>query len=478
MEKNVGKNYLYNLSYQMLLVLLPLITTPYLSRVLGASGVGTYGYTNSIIQYFTLFGCIGLNLYGQREIAYYQNNIEKRNKVFIELSILRVITMSVSIIVFYLFIVPNSSYSNVFFIQTLDLLASMIDISWFFQGIEDFKKIVVRNYIVRLICVVLIFLFVKTPNDLLIYVLCFSSTIFLGNISLWLYMPKYINKNDFSNIEIRRHIKPALTLFFPQIAMSLYVMLDKTMIGFVTQDTSEVAYYEQAQTIVKTAMTLITSLSTAMMPRIANLYRNNDMEHVKYLMNVSILFVLVLGCPFALGIIAVAPGFVTWFYGVGFDKVIPNMIIMSPIIIFISLSTVIGTQYLLSLGRQKQYTISVISGSILNVILNIVLITFYKSIGAAIATFFAESMVCIIQLYYIRNEFDIKIIFKSFLKYLSYSFIMLCMVKIVSLFFEVGILSTIIEIFVGVCTYILILVLTKDRMLLYIKNNMLKKGEE
>ena len=129
----VAKNYLYNLSYQLLLIILPIITTPYVSRVLGASGVGTYSYTNSITQYFILIGCIGLNLYGQREIAYYQNDLNTRNRTFFELFFLRCITLIISVVVFYFTMIMNSKYSFIFIIQILDIIASIFDISWFFQ---------------------------------------------------------------------------------------------------------------------------------------------------------------------------------------------------------------------------------------------------------------------------------------------------------------------------------------------------------
>lgn len=324
MDKKVVKNYLYNLSYQLLLIILPIITTPYVSRVLGAKGVGTYSYTNSITQYFILLGCIGLNLYGQREIAYYQNDIKKRNRTFFELLFLRFITLTISIIVFYFTMVLHSKYSYIFIIQVLDIIASIFDISWFFQGIEDFQKTVLRNFVVRIICVSLIFMFVKSPNDLQLYVLCYSGTLLLGNLSLWLYMPKYVSRSDIKNINIKRHIKPAVMLFLPQIATSIYTLLDKTMIGYITNDTSEVAYYEQSQTLIKTVMTVITSLGTAMMPRIANLFKNEKHEEIRIYMQNSIKFVLVLAIPFTFGIMAIAKGFVPWFFGSGYEKVIPN----------------------------------------------------------------------------------------------------------------------------------------------------------
>lgn len=458
----VIKNYLYNASYQLLLIILPIITTPYVSRVLGADGVGTYSYTNSITQYFILFGCIGLNLYGQREIAYYQNDVRKRNRTFFELVFLRAITISISLIIFYLTMVQFSKYSSIFLIQTLDIIASIFDISWFFQGIEDFKRTVLRNFLVRLLCVTLIFIFVKSPADLPLYVLCYSGTLFLGNISLWLYMPKYVNKNDINGLNIKKHIRPAVMLFLPQIATSLYTYLDKTMIGYITDNTAEVAYYEQSQTIVKTVMTVITSLGTAMMPRIANLFKTNQYEEIKKYMNASIKFVLLLAIPFTFGIMGIAKGFVPWFFGEGYEKVVPNMMVIVPVIIFIGMSTITGTQYLLPLGRQKEYTLSVIAGAMINFILNIMFISIFGSIGAAIGTLFAEFSVMAIQLYILRNEFDLKYIFELAVKYIIFGLLMFVVVILLSNILSVSIVSTFVEIFVGAIVYGLLLLISKD----------------
>lgn len=458
----VIKNYLYNASYQLLLIILPIITTPYVSRVLGADGVGTYSYTNSITQYFILFGCIGLNLYGQREIAYYQNDVRKRNRTFFELVFLRAITISISLIIFYLTMVQFSKYSSIFLIQTLDIIASIFDISWFFQGIEDFKRTVLRNFLVRLLCVTLIFIFVKSPADLPLYVLCYSGTLFLGNISLWLYMPKYVNKNDINGLNIKKHIRPAVMLFLPQIATSLYTYLDKTMIGYITDNTAEVAYYEQSQTIVKTVMTVITSLGTAMMPRIANLFKTNQYEEIKKYMNASIKFVLLLAIPFTFGIMGIAKGFVPWFFGEGYEKVVPNMMVIAPVIIFIGMSTITGTQYLLPLGRQKEYTLSVIAGAMINFILNIIFISIFGSVGAAIGTLIAEFAVMGVQLYFIRKEFSLLGIFKQAIKYTLFGLIMFIVVILLSNILSVSIVSTFVEIFVGAIVYGLLLLISKD----------------
>lgn len=468
----VVKNYLYNASYQIMLIVLPIITTPYVSRVLGANNVGTYSYTNSITQYFILFGCIGLNLYGQREIAYYQNDKNKRSVTFFDLVSLRVLTLTISLSIFCLTVMTHSRYSGIFMIQTLDIIASMFDISWFFQGMEDFKKTVLRNFLVRILCVSLIFTFVKTSDDLLLYVLCYSGTLLIGNMSLWLYLPKYVSKSDIKKVNIKRHIKPALTLFLPQIAISIYTLLDKTMIGLISNNNSEVAYYEQSQLIIKTVMTVITSMGTAMMPRVANLFIEKKDEEIKMYMRASVKFVLMTSVPFTFGIMAIAQDFVPWFFGQGFDKVIPNMMIIAPIIIFIGMSNVTGTQYLLPLGRQKEFTVSVIGGSVLNFLLNSILIYWFASIGAAIATVIAECMVLMIQFYFLRNDFDLKYIAKQFFKYFIFGLVMFVITYSISCLLSVSIINTFIEIMIGAVIYIALLYISKDEAIELLKNKL------
>ena len=386
----VVKNYLYNLSYQILVLIVPLITTPYVSRVLGAKGIGTFSYTNSIVQYFILFGCIGLNMYGQREIAYAQHEKEKRDKVFWELGILRIITVSISLAIFYFTLASHGKYAPVFFIMCLDILASMVDISWFFQGIEDFKKIVVRNFIIRIVGVALIFLFVKTSDDLLLYVICHSATQFLGNLSMWAYIPKLVDKIKVKELEIRKHIRPTIIFFLPQIAVSIYTFLDKTMIGFLTGSEEEIAYYEQGQKIIKIFMALVTSFGTVMMPRVANLFKLNEMEKVKSYLSKSFRFVFFMSFPMMFGLMAVSCNIVPWFFGSGYDKVIPNMMVIAPILVIVALSNFIGNQFLLPTGMQKEYTISVVTGCVVNFSLNLLLIPFFLSIGVAVATVIVE----------------------------------------------------------------------------------------
>lgn len=462
MKKSIVKNYLYNLSYQLLVIILPLITTPYVSRVLGPDGIGAYSFTNSITQYFILFGALGLNLYGQREIAYKQSNKNEYSQLFYEIFILKSICLLLSIIVFYLMANNYTRYSQIFYIQIIDIVAAIFDISWLYQGLEDFKRIVIRNFLVKILGVVLIFLFVKSPSDLYIYVLCYSGTLLLGNISMFLYLPSTITKLNLKDLNIKRHAKPALILFIPQISISLYTLLDKTMIGLITSSDAEVGYYEQSQKIIKLLLTIITSLGTVMMPRIANTYAENNSKLINKYMLSTFSFVFLLSLPICFGIIGIANNFVPWFFGDGYDKVVINMIVISPIIIFIGLSNVIGTQYLLTTGKQKYYTKSVILGSIVNFLLNILFIPHFLSYGAAFATVCAECVVTSVQIYSIKKDFDIKYILKKNFKYLLMSTIMLIIVIIEGYFLSPGIISTFIQVVSGIIIYLALLIITKD----------------
>ena len=349
-------------------------------------------------------------------------------------------------------------------ILILEIIANMIDISWYFQGLEEFKKTVTRNIIVKLISVVCIFLFIKDKSDLNLYFLIYVLSTFFGNFSLWLYLPKYVIKIKFKELNIKKHIKPTIMLFIPQIATQIYTVLDKTMIGTIIADKSEVGFYEQAQKIVKMLMTLATSLGTVMMPRIAATYAKGEMEKVRKYMNKSFAFIMMLAFPLMFGIISVSYHFVPVFYGAGYDKVTILLCVISPIIVLIGLSNVTGTQYLLPTKQQSKYTISVIVGAIVNFFFNLVLIKFLASIGASIATVIAEFTVTLTQFILIRKEIKILEVIKITYKYVIASIIMFICSLIVGYLISNNILSIFVQVGISVIAYFVMLIILKDKM--------------
>lgn len=478
-KKSVKKNYIYNLLYQILVMIIPLITTPYLSRVLGAENIGIYSYTLSITTYFILFGSLGVAMYGQREIAYVQDDIRKRSRAFYEIFIMRLLALAVSLFIFYISFCLHGEYSIYYKILIFEIIATIFDISWYFQGLEEFKKTVMRNMLVKLISVICIFVFVKSSSDLNKYYIIYVLSNLLGNLSLWIYIPKYTDKIKLKELRIKRHLKPTIMLFIPQIATQIYTVLDKTMLGTMIYDKSEVGYYEQAQKIIKLLMTIATSLGVVMMPRIAATYSKGDKEKVREYMNNSFSFISLLAFPLMFGTISVAYKFVPIFYGSGYDKVAPLMCVVSPIIVFIGLSNVTGTQYLLPTKQQNKYTISVIIGAIVNFVLNIVLIKKYASIGASIATVIAELCVTLTQFLLIRNEIKFKEIFSMIYKYIVAAIIMFVCSILIGNFISNNVFSILVQIIVSSIIYFVVLLMMNDKMIIegiaILKNKIIKK---
>ena len=474
-KKSVTKNYIYNLAYQILIIILPIITTPYISRVLGVENIGIYSYTLSISTFFILFGSLGIALYGKREIAYLQKDKEKYTIAFWEILILRVITMSISLIVFCLTFVRNGDYQIYFRILILEIIANCIDISWFFQGLEEFKKTVIRNMVVKVISVVCIFAFVKTRQDLTRYFIIYVLSVLIGNGSLWLYLPKFLGKISIKDLKVKKHFKPTFSLFIPQIAVEIYTILDRTMIGLIIHDKSEVGFYDQSQKIIKMLLTVITSLGTVMLPRIANNYVNGKKKKIVKYMKKSFNMVFFLSFPMIFGIISVSDIFVPKFLGEGYDKVAVLMNLISPIILAIGLSNVIGTQYLLPTKRQKEYTISVTCGAIINFIINISLIWNYGAIGASIGTVIAEFTVTIVQMFFIRKDFNIWKIIKSGRNYLFASGIMFVVCLVIKSIVRKPYFSMALQVAIGGIVYLTILIILEDKFMFEIIDRVRKK---
>ncbi len=464
-KKSIKKNYIYNLMYQMLIIFVPLITTPYVSKTLGSEMIGIYSYTLSIATYFILFGTLGIAMYAQREIAYVQDDKKKISVIFWEVIILRIITMAISATIYYFTMINGTQYQIYYKVLLLEILANCIDISWLFQGLEEFKKTVIRNSVIKIISVISIFVFVKTRDDLIKYFFIYMLSNLIGNLSLWLYLPKYLVKINLKQLNLKRHIKPTIQLFIPQIAIQIYTVLDKTMIGKMISDKSEVGYYEQSQKIIKTALTVITSLGTVMSPRIAYVSSNNRKDEVeKYLAN-SFKFVWLLGIPIMLGLMAISSSLVPWFLGEEFIKAKWIIIFGAPLTISIGLNNVSGIQYLIQTKKQKIFTKSVVIGALCNFTLNLILIHFIKSYGAIIASVIAETLILMVQLKYMRQEIALKIVYNKSLKYIVSGIIMFVLILPIGILNKPTVVTTALQILIGGIIYISLLLIQKDDFL-------------
>lgn len=472
----VVKNFLYNVSYQLLVIILPLITVPYVSKILGAEGVGDYAFTYANMQYFVIFGMVGISLYGNRQIAYVRENKEKLKNTFYSIYTLQLICTTTSLIFYLIFtlVFNKGSYKWLYIVQGVNILASMVDISWLFMGLEQFKKTVIRNTIVKLVSLASIFIFVKSSNDTLIYTAIISLSSLIGNLTFWFYIPKTIGFKKIKVNGLKLHLKSSLALFVPQIAIQIYLLLDRTMLGLIT-DTVQVGYYENSQKIVKIVLTIATAIGTVMMPKIANTVASGDMTKVKYYVKNSFFFVNALSIPLMFGLIGVSKELAPWFFTDKFLGIENLIMISSLIIIAISWSNVLGMQLLVPLNKTKEFTISVTLGAVVNFILNLFMIKNFGAMGACISTIVAEFTVTIVQIYFIKSLINPISLIKPILLFIPSAVIMYIFVRFIGKAMGTGILTNILQAIVGAVVYFIITdicyrIFKKQSIVTYIKD--------
>lgn len=462
---SLKKNFLYNAIYQIFMILLPIITVPYVSRVLGPSGVGLYSYTGSYAQYFVLVGMIGVSLYGNRQVAYNKNNKEKLSKEFWNIYGLQFLTTLISFSSYIvIFVIINSSNKIMYLVQSIVVLTTIFDISWFFIGYEDMRSVVFRNTIVKIIGVLSIFIFVRKPEDVIKYALIMVMSNFIGQIIMWFNIKDKVYKYKPNIKESVKHLKPALSLFISQLAIQIYTLLDKTMLGFMA-GVYEVGLYENSQKTIKLSLTLITSLGVVMLPRMSALHSQGKKDEFNKLIYKAFSFVNFMAFPMVLGLIAVSNTFSLWFYGEAFNGIGFLLKIGSMLMIFIGWSNILGIQVMLPMKKERQFTISVTIGAIVNFILNLFLIKEFQANGTTLASVIAEFSVTATQAYFLKELIDIKSIFKSIIKPLIGSIIMFIVLIFIIPMFGIGVFWTLIEVAIGGIIYLLVMYILKDQFL-------------
>ena len=413
----VIKNYLYNVGYQVLVIIVPLITSAYVSRVLHPAGVGAYAFTNSIIQYFILFANMGIGYYGNRQIAYVRDNRTKMAKTFWEIQIVKTIMTLVSIIAFEIFLIFYTRQFDYMLAQSLNLIAVAFDISWFYEGVENFKVTVLKNSLVKIVSMIAIFLFIKGPNDVTLYIVVLALSTLLGNLTLWPDIYRDLPKVRIKRLNPWIHFLPMAELFIPQIATQVYVQLNRTMLGVMVNETAS-GYYQYSDNLVKLILALVTATGTVMLPHVANAVSHGDMKKVNQMLYKSFDFVSAVAVPMMFGLAAISLTLAPKYYGPGYDPVGPAMMIESIVILMIAWSNALGVQYLFPIHHQKQFTISVTVGAVVNIILNFPLIHFYGLNGAMWSTVLSEISVTLYQLIAVRGLLSYRTLFNSLWKYL------------------------------------------------------------
>ena len=309
-EPSIKKNFVYSTAYQILNVITPFITAPYVSRVLGAEGIGIQSYTASVQYIFLLIASLGTLSYGSREISMHRDDVNERSKLFWEIELMVICTTGLALFGWVFLCLFSPRYKIFYCVLSIGIFANMFDITWFFNGIEQFKLTVIRNSAFKIIGIVLLFAFIKSKDDLLLYIFITAVTSLLSNMSLWPYMKCYIVKVDFRKLSFRRHFKETLVYFIPTIATSVYTVLDKTLLGLITSDVAQNGYYQQAEKIINLAKSVVfTAINSVVGVRNAYLFAEKRFDEIHKKIEISFNYIFFMGFGCCFGIMGVAKTF-------------------------------------------------------------------------------------------------------------------------------------------------------------------------
>ena len=486
-KPSLSLNIILNILYEILVLIIPFITTPYVSRVLGPASLGSYSFSHSLVVYFTLFAALGTASYGKITIAKKRDDIIERSKCFWEIELISIFTSVLTILMWIAFSFIFAEYRLLLLILSLNILSVLFDISWFYIGIERIKYTVAVNALFKIVGVILIFLFVKKSSDTWVYVLILSGSILLGNISMWFFLPRNICKTSIKFENLKIHFKETLVYFIPSIASTIYAVIDKTLIGFlipgsietynenneiITSSLADIenGYYEQATKLINILKTVcFISINNVMTARSSYYFgKQQDLRAKKLALtgfNINMFFSI--GAAF--GLVGIAKDFVPVFFGAQYNKVIYLVYLLAIIVVIIGISNTYGSLYYTPSGRRKQSTKFLLIGCLVNIFLNIPLIIWLKSYGAVIASIIAELIITILYVFNARRFVSFKEIMKLVWKKMIAGIMMLVFIISFSFLLENYLnkyLLLVLEIILGFSTYFLLLLVFKDNSIL------------
>ena len=478
-SNSIKTNYIFTVINKFVSLFVPILVTPYLSRILGPDGNGVISYIYSYASYFIIFANLGIETYGQRIIAINRNEPNKLKQLLLEVFLLRLFLTLFAVIVYgAIFLRADSADDFVLFlIFAVNIIAVPLDFTWFFQGLEKFKLISIVNIVSRIVYIVFVFIFVKVKEDINIAAILYMMSMVLPYLLSAPFIFIGISGKLQGKIRPFSHLKECFVYFIPTVATQIYTVLDKTMIGLITQSDFENGYYEQADKIVKLAVTVVTSINIIMRSRISYLYEQKREEEIKILIEKSANLMFCLSLPLMLGTIAIANSFVPIYLGEGYDECVNLLYILSPVILIIGVSNLIGTHYYTPFDKQSTSNKFLITGSVVNFILNIFLIKLLASAGAAIASIIAEFIITCLYVFFARKFIDFKKFFCISIKYLIASIVMFVPTLIMSLMLPVSIIWIIVEICVAVLIYGVSLLILRPKFVSDMLKHYLLRGK-
>lgn len=476
-QKSLKKNIGLNMIKTVMSLIFPLVTFPYVSRVLGPAMLGKINFANSIISYFAMVAALGISTYGIREAAKVRDNKCLLTKLVKEIFFINLIStiFAYILLIVSLFVIPKFiEYRVLLIICSGSIFFVTLGVDWLYTALEEFAYITIRSVVFQLISIILMFVFVKTSDDYLKYAAIGVVSSVGSNLCNFIHLNKYISIKTKVQKELRKHVKPIMMLFAMSVAVSIYTALDTTMLGFISGD-EQVGYYTAATKINKIVIFVITAAVTVLLPRFSYYISQHNEEQFHVVSEKALNAVLLFSLPCSIGLCLVARPVILVFCGINYESAISTMRIINPIIVAISLSSLIGVQIFMPLGKEKITLISVIIGACLNFCLNMLFIPKYGAFGAGFASVMAESSVALFQIIYARKIFAWKNIFKHFIQCCVAVLIMSVIVYFVMQININIVLQLVCSVVFGGVVYFLSLILLRNKFCLSIIKEFYKK---
>ena len=497
-RKSLKLNLIFNSVYQVLILIVPLITTPYISSVFTSDIIGSYSYAFSIVQYFTLATAFGFTTYGTNAVAHSQNKAEKKKTfwgIYYTKGILDILLLSL-----YFTLVLTNSFSStnyplndfkIYIVFSLPILANTVDATFLLASEEKFVSLCVRNIIIKTLSTLCIFLFVKEPSDYTIYVLFIALSYFLTGFATTISIPFVVGKPckiPFKDLSI--HFKGSFIFFLPSISTTIYSIVSKTILGVVNGDSSQSGFFEQANKIVDIVVAIVNSLGTIMMSRMSSLYAQGKFKEIEKKTRKSLEVYCIMAFPCFLGLVAINDYFTLGFLGQNFAETIPLIYILALKILFTPLSELIGSIYYIPANKIKKRTLYVLSGLAFNIVSSIILIYFFASKGAALSSALASIFLTICFVMGAKKHLNFAIFKKEGILCLDAALIMVCIIFLIkplalaSAFTLFGtilserfcyLIASLCLILLGAITYGLILILFKEPLIKEVLNSLIVK---
>lgn len=428
MAQSVKVNYIFNLINTGTQMLFPLITFPYVCRVIESEGIGRVNFFTSIIQYISLFTCLGIPLYAVREIARDRNDVVKMNRTATEILLLQTLLSLIGYLIVGILClcVPQIQADiSLFLVLSLTIFFTAIGCEWFYQGIEEFKYITIRGIIVKCISIILLFVFVRTKEDLIFYGWYTVIGVLGGNVFNFFRLRKYIHRENiiFSQLNLMHHLRPVLKVFSFAVVTSIYLQLNPVLLGFM-KNALAVGYFTAATKLMSMFMRLSSCLGAVMMPRASHLIAENKEEKFNSLIQKSYDFTIAVSLPLVIILMITAPLIVKLLCGPKFAPAVLSSQIVAPVILMVGISNVMGIQVLYPKGKINIVISCCFIGAVTDLILNVCLIPSFSYEGTAVAFLGAEVATTFSMYFIARKYLPIRYIHKSHLVYLLGSVLM------------------------------------------------------